>query len=318
VIDRFLVNSRHILALVGALIMGNAQAVTIIGYTGAANDRFSSGYATAPVPNTSGSFIGAGLDFSGVGWNPALTTQSFTMISDEYFVFASHYPPSSSISFFSPTLYAAHPGDPASAVVTYSVSGVTHRLNSPITGLPSDFSVGKLSTAISAAHGIGAYSILGYPTLGDYVGLPLLVYGHGGFGTSNSPRIGTNMLDGFIHYDLNGDTFDETYAYGFSASASPTGEARLEGGDSGSPSFTVINGELVLLGTHSAVGTLSGVDYSFDNFIPIYLSQFAPLSIEFSVVPEPSRAVLLMAGLLFVFTGRQTSARSRRARSPHR
>jgi hypothetical protein len=305
------------MTLLSVLTLSNAQAVTIIGYNATTHDRFSSGYATAPVPNASGSFIGAGLDFSGVGWNPALTTQSFTMISDEYFVFSSHYAPGSSISFFSPTLYAANPGNPASAIVTYSVSGVRHRLNSPITGRPSDFSVGKLSTAISAAHGIGAYPILQYPSTADYLGLPLVVYGHGGLSTSNSPRIGTNTLDGFIHYDLNNDTIDETFAFGFSASASPTGEARLQGGDSGSPSFTVFNGSLALLGTHSAIGTISGVDYSFDNFVPIYLSQMAPLGIEFSVVPEPSRALLLMFGLLVVLTGRQTSARSRRARSLH-
>ena len=100
--------------------------------------------------------------------------------------------------------------------------------------------------------------------------------------------------------------------------ASPTGEARLVGGDSGSPTFTFIGGSLALLGTHSAIGTIEGVDYSFDNFIPIYLSQMAPLGIEFSVVPEPSRAVLVMMGFLFAFTRRQTFAQCRRARSPHR
>ena len=301
------------MAVICALIVTQASAVTIIGYDPTLHDRFSSGYATAPVPNGDPSFIGAGLDLSGVGWDTALQTKSITMISDEYFVFSSHYAPGATVSFFSPTLYAGNPGDPASAIVTYSVSGTTHTLVSPITGLPGDFSIGKLSAPLNPAHGITAYSILDYPSTDDYIGLPLTVYGHGG---SGSTRLGTNTLESFFHYDLNGDLTPETFAYGFSASASPTGEARLEGGDSSSPTFVVIDGTLTLIGTHSAVGTVSGENYSFDNFIPIYLSQMSSLGIEFSTVPEPSRVLFLQVGLLWAITRRRTSARCRRARSP--
>ena len=38
------------------------------GYSDADNNRFASGYPNNPVPNTSPSFIGAGYDWSGVGW----------------------------------------------------------------------------------------------------------------------------------------------------------------------------------------------------------------------------------------------------------
>lgn len=279
---------------IAVLAHATAEAVTIVGYNAAAHDRFSSGYATAPVPNTSPSFIGGGYNLSGVGWNPSLPTQSFAMISDEYFVYASHYAPGSSISFFSPALYAADPGNPAAAIVSYAVSGTVHRMNSPITGAPSDFSIGKLSTALNPAHGLSWYPILDLSTLGDYVGLPLIVYGHGG---SGSTRLGTNNIDGFIHYDLDGNMVDDTFAYGYDFDAGPAGEAQLQGGDSGSPSFVPWHGYLAIVGTHSAIGTIDDVFYSFDNFIPIYLDQMTGAGIEFSIVPEPSRMTLLAAAL---------------------
>jgi hypothetical protein len=48
------------------------SAITITAYSDTVNDRFSSGFPLAPIANADGSFIGYGLDFSGVGWSTTI------------------------------------------------------------------------------------------------------------------------------------------------------------------------------------------------------------------------------------------------------
>ncbi len=281
----------------------SAHGLAIVGHTSAANDRFSTGFASAPVPNASPLFIGAAYDWSGVGWNPGYLTQNIAMISDEYFVFSTHAAPGATLSFFSPLLYAANPGDPASAIVTYGVSPVTWRMNHPDTGEPSDLSVGKLTSALDLAHGITSYAILDLGSLDNYIGLELLVYGHN-YGAS--PRIGTNNIDSFLDYDASGNLIADNFAYLYSSSPSPIGEALLQGNDSSGPTFVAHNGRLALTGTHWAVGDISGTTYSADNFIPGYLGQMS--GFEITSVPEPSRVLHIAIALLVVRARRRRKA----------
>jgi hypothetical protein len=286
------------------LTCASTQALTIVGYDAGTNNRFASGYPTAPVPNSSPSFIGAGMDWSGVGWDEGLSTRSVAMISDQSFVFASHYTPGSTIQFLSPTLLAANPGNPATAVVSYTVQSTT-RLVSPISGMPGDFSIGRLTTPLNAGHGIAAYPVLAFDSLTDYVGLQVLMYGHNDT-TTNSTIIGTNTISAFYHYDLHGgDGINDTFAAGYTFEPASPGDAQFEGGDSGSPTFAFYQGRLALAGTHSAIATISGTQWSFDNFIPVYLYQLQTLNVAFTTVPEPSRMLLMIAGL-FALLRRRT------------
>lgn len=286
------------------LICASAQALTVVGYDANTNNRFAGGYPTAPVPNGSTSFIGAGMDWSGVGWDAGLSTRSVTMISNQYFVFAAHYAPGTTIKFLSPTLLAANPGNPAAAIVSYTVQSTT-QLVSPISGMPGDFSIGKLSTPLNAGHGIATYPVLAFDSITDYVGLQVLMYGHNDT-TTNSTIIGTNTISAFYHYDLHGgDGINDTFAAGYTFEPASPGDSQFEGGDSGSPTFAFYQGRLALVGTHSAIATISGTQWSFDNFIPVYLDQLQALNVAFTTVPEPSRVLLMIAGL-FTLLRRRT------------
>lgn len=290
------------------LTCASAQALTVVGYNATENNRFASGYPTAPVPNSSGSFIGAGMDWSGVGWDAGLSTRSVTMISDQYFVFAAHYAPGSTIQFLSPTLLAANPGNPAAAVVSYTVQSRT-QLVSPISGMAGDFSIGRLTTPLNPAHGIAQYPILELDSLSAYIDLPVLMYGHNDL-TTNSTIIGTNTISSFFHYNLHGgDSLDDTFAAGYSFQPASPGDSQFEGGDSGSPTFAFYQGRLALVGTHSAIANISGTQWSFDNFIPVYLDQLSLLNVAFTTVPEPSRMVLLLLGMLSVMRRRSRGIR---------
>jgi hypothetical protein len=294
-------------SLVVMLTCASAQALTIVGYDANTNNRFASGYPTAPVPNSSLSFLGAGMDWSGVGWDAGLSTRSVTMISDQHFVFAAHYAPSTTIRFLSPTLLAANPGNPAAAIVSYTVQSTT-QLVSPISGMPGDFSIGKLTTPLNAGHGIATYPVLAFDSLTDYVGLQVLMYGHND-ATTNSTIIGTNTINSFFHYNLHGgDGINDTFAAGYTFEPASPGDSQFEGGDSGSPTFAFYQGRLALVGTHSAIANISGTQWSFDNFIPVYLDQLQALNVAFTTVPEPSRMLLMIVGGLWVLRRRRRAA----------
>jgi hypothetical protein len=297
----------RVISLALLLACASARALTIVGYDAGTHQRFTSGYPTAPVPNSSLSFIGAGMDWSGVGWDAGLSTRSVAMISDRHFVFASHYTPGGTIQFLSPTLLAANPGNPAAAVVSYAVESST-QLVSPITGRPGDLAVGRLSTPLNAAHGIARYPVLLLDSLADYLGQQVLMYGHDD-STTNSTLIGTNTISAFYHLDMHGgDGINDTFAAGYTFESASPGEAQFEGGDSGSPTFAFYQGRLALVGTHSAIGTINGAPWSFDNFIPVYLNQIQALNVAITTVPEPSKLLLWMLGTAWVACRRRRAA----------
>ena len=277
---------RYFLAiLIAFAITHSAHGLSIVNYNAAQFDRFASGFSSSPVPNTSSSFIGAGYDFSGVGWRSSQPLASVTMINDRYFIGAFHIMPSAgdTINFYSPSL---------GAIVTYTVDNYNWRAGavSTITGEPGDLSIGRLTTTINPVEHIASYPILNLKSFDPYVGLPLLVYGHGNGVATNSPRIGTNTLDDFFAVDLSGNHIADSVDYVYSSSAGPTGEASLQTFDSGSPTFASWFGQLAIVGTHSGTGAISGTNYAFDNFAAVYLDQILNAGITISQVPEPSKA----------------------------
>jgi len=280
-------------ALILLLTATTASALTIVGYDSATNDRFTSGYPLSPVPNSSVSFLGNGYDLSGVGWSAADSTRHFAMISDEYFVYANHHGPLGSLNFYSPTL---------GTVVNYGVSAA---YNFTFNSQTSDFAVGRLSSALDPAHGIASYPILDLPFTTDYLGLPALLYGNGPSG----PRLGANTADIVLPYNFSGGTGNDSFGIGYSYNSSLPGDSKFESGDSSSPSFTVWNGTLALLGTHSVVGTIGMTEYSVDNLIAVYLDQMTTQGIDFSSVPEPSRALFLLVGACALLRRRHRAPR---------
>ncbi|MFA7345627.1 MAG: PEP-CTERM sorting domain-containing protein [Terrimicrobiaceae bacterium] len=275
-----------------------ANALVINGENAPDNYRFSSGYPLTPVPNNSSSFVAAGFDLSGVGWGTD-AKRSYTMISDRYFVFATHYPPTDNdMYFFSPTNGRVHYSIDSAFSLT-----LEYPFASPGNHLMTDLSVGRLTTAINAADNITSYPILNLSPA-NYVGLNLLVYGwDAAVGTGVIGELGqgnlywdnntpANAADDILKTDTNFDNLNDTYVMTFTQGAG-AGEALLQGGDSGSPTFVPWNGSLALVGTHSAVNGST----SYDTFLPAYMQSLDNQGIPFNTVPEPSSCFLIFAGL---------------------
>ncbi|MEM7145861.1 MAG: PEP-CTERM sorting domain-containing protein [Verrucomicrobiota bacterium] len=295
---------RRWLAMFGLLLLSVSEsgAITIVNLNGAAHHRFDGGFPGAPVESTNGSFVGAGYDWSGVGWAATNSTKFFTMINDTQFVHARHS------SFSNGSI--VHFNSPTNGLVSYTV-GSAMDISNPLTGVIGDLRITSLATPLDPLDEIATYPILalgpaggGLPVgLSSYIGLSLLATGHNSVG--NNQRVGTNELDSFAFLDLyNGGVggMDGTLdTIGFITDQDPgvTGQTQAVSGDSGSPTFVPWDdGQLGLVGFHTSVGTTTeGLPATFDTFVPAYLDRLTAAGVDFEVIPEPSRAMLLLVGV---------------------
>lgn len=238
-------------AVLGWIGGGLGNAMTITGYSSAVNDRFSSGYPSAPVENTNPLFVGLGLDWDGVGWASSDGSKSFGFLSPAHYLVARHYAGAPSITTF---VNGALQTNAQSGVedIGYGVvfQGQT----------VGDLSVGTLATPVTSV-GMPRYGVLDLnatsttnsPTA--YNSLNVLLTGRGVNGLS-STRIGETSvasvgLSGNNQYFLTSRT-----------------DVQLEAGDSGSPAFsswTNPNGvqELALIGNNAAINDT----WNFINFL---------------------------------------------------
>jgi hypothetical protein len=272
-----------------------SSAIAQMFITGNPNERrYSRFYSGADK-----AFIGDGLDFSGVSTNGPWAT----MISPQYFITAYHWPATSSPSG---TLAFCEGNSMAGGTHTYHID-TSFGFSTTYEGQPSDVYVGRLTAPIPASDHIAYYPVLSLPNLSDYVGRPIYNYG-------NWNQVGRNVISSvapysegieknmgmFFNYDAPGVGPDETY---------------LINGDSGAPSFAVVDGRLALLGEHfSTYGTSGLVPYdlgppkasdgswwSVDGFLPAYIAQIdgvlPPDQQLATVVPEPGTALLLIVAM---------------------
>ena len=245
-----------------------AWALFINSYTGneAAYNRFASGYSSAPVNNTSTAFIGAGYDWSGVGWSAVNSNQSVAMLSPQHVLYAAHYTPSTTLRF------TAGAGTITSATVK-SYSGAL------VAG--QDLAVGTLSAPVSSTAGIATYALWfqGYNAT-PYVGKSLLVYGM-------SARIGKANVNSFwvnTGTDLSPDTTTvrkNLLMFTNTPATQGAGYCNFQVGDSGSPTFyTSPEGKLVLTGVHYAVSSTASGQASYASWDSMAAGLLPELNLE--------------------------------------
>lgn len=233
-----------------------ALSLDVTGYSATVNDRFTSGFPTAPVPNTSGSFVGSAYDWSGVGWSTTDGTKGFGFLSPRHYLVASHYSGATNVRLAT-----------GSGLVTVTQQSVTNTgYGLTLNGTP-DLSLGRLNASLAGTAAIARYGVLDlYATSSAdvpsaYANQPVLVYGRGTSGTT-SPRIASSSVFSasttLYESPNNGYMITKTTNY------------TLQVGDSGSPAFIAWanpNGgsELTIIGNNAAVDTPNG--NNLQNFI---------------------------------------------------
>ena len=218
-------------ALIATLLLAPhsiaGAALIVQGYNQDHHDRFH---------NDPG-FIGAAYDWSGVGRGSWWAT----MISDSYFLSATHAHPAnnSTVRFYE----------------TNDPSGVfeEHTVESGMAIAGSDLWLGKLESTVSSS--IAKFPILSAAGMASFTDLDLWLFGLSTMApTQANMRLGRNELDtvieDFSHPNL-GSASGDVFLYDFD---DPGGvgddEARVSSGDSGAPTFTIVNGQPVLVGIH--------------------------------------------------------------------
>jgi len=207
------------------------HALIVESYDPAVNDRFSSGYPAAPVPNNSPKFVGKGLDWSGVGWWKKDPRYSVTLLSSKNFAYPNHLAPL--------------PGD----VITFL--GRDGRLHDYHVAKLQAVEIGKRGDeTIDADTAVGTFAetvplgdqVTHYPVafsqkgVEPFIGKRILMYGH-------MARVGTNeIVEGIMIEGMASE-------FNFDTQGLTAGMGKTEVGDSGSPAFIVLGGRLALVGT---------------------------------------------------------------------
>jgi hypothetical protein len=307
------------------------------------HNRFLSGFGTLPVQNPN--VLGGGLDFSGVGWSTVTDAPPFNifnqpdlginvaMVTPRHFITADHYRPTvgSSVKFLGSD----------GVVRSYTVDSYIPLRYDPPGVNPSnrsDLIVGQLVETIQPTDNIKIYSVLRpgafqYPfgntpqeIIDFYRGKQMVVVGKNdtggpGFVDANGDgfndrggKIGVNIIDDLGVYNF-GTAVTNTVGVGFESPSSTPDAARIVGGDSGSPSFILYNGQLYALGSHSGADFNVNPQYNIDGFLPYYFDQINQLIAStgfqmtaFNPVPEPSTfAMIAAAGAGLYFLRRKRS-----------
>lgn len=280
-----------------------SAAISIDNFTAATNDRFAD----------NASFIGSGVDFSGVGRTSNATNRRWaTLIGPNIFLSATHWHPGTG-----DTVRFYPDNDPTSPFIERTVVSGT-QLNG------SDLWVGAFDYALPATIkqydfatiDLSAATFLTSAYYKDNVlmsGISPTTTGYGASGYTNQ-AVGQNQSEGFdddlSHGGATGNVIitvknqpgDSTYGYTYR-----TYEAQAASGDSGSPLFSTDTAEPTLLGIAWAIGT-TDIDPSplgtatRDITIYSYTGQHTAAIQTFydaNVVPEPSALMLLGIAALF-------------------
>jgi hypothetical protein len=317
------------LALLSLLLAGApaGRAGVIVDHTPNAfdprYDRFVSGYPTAPVPNTSTSFIGLPYDLSGIGWRDSAPIQSISLVSPRHFIGNFHvgYQVGEKLDFYDPV---------ANVVRRYTVQNI-RRMSTTIgtQTLPSDVALGTLTAdptgvttiPIPASDHVNFFAV----AAAAVVGAPMLNYGQNpAYGAGNLVHLGRNNITTIEPTTLTPNSppnppQDLTMAATYDYTPTNPGEFYLIGGDSGGPSFIPFNSTMIaLVGGHLGVSNPTTNpqpgDESVDSYLPFYISEINSFmaqdtdtthpngySLTVTAVPEPGSLVLIgMAATAFV------------------
>ncbi|MGF1449385.1 MAG: hypothetical protein ACFB20_08220 [Opitutales bacterium] len=243
-------------------IQGLQAQLEIVGYDPARHDRFYVG------PDRD--FLAEDLDLTGVGRINGSAGRWGTLLTPTTFVSADHFAPA-----VGTTLRFYHSNDPDGPFEERTVIGFQRIF---VDDQTSDVYLGQLDSPVSDA--IATYPIASFPSASAYQGAQVYVVGRSDTDSNQftNMRVGRGVIQGFLSIPIvNGagilTNFTDTYTY------NQTNAQNLLGGDaallvlfdSGGPSFVVIDGQLAIVGVHSAVNV--NLRLSFDTGLFLYLDE---------------------------------------------
>jgi hypothetical protein len=240
-------------------LLGTAGGLQLRSYSAPRHDRFT-GFPASPQWND-GAWFGS-RNYTGVGWrvgDPEMQRQ-FALVSPLHVVFATHYQPGvgSVIRFL----------NSAGATVDRTVT-----LQTPIRNdlnQDTDLTLLTLSAPLLAADQVTHFPYLNLTNEAAYVNAALVVFGW-------QAKAGGGRIAAFD--DMEGDGINRTrmLRFDYNKRFGQPDDARVEIGDSGSPSFAVIDGRPAVVGIHSSLEENINKYLCYDTFVPHYVEQLNTL-----------------------------------------
>jgi hypothetical protein len=257
-----------------AVVASSASGMEIRGYSAARHDRFID-FPTDPELNPTAWIQGA--NYSGVGWSVTNPQRQFALVSPQHFVMATHWgiSPGEEIRFRTPS------GD----LVTMTVDSTSVVMD----GLSStDLTLGRFTEPVPELSGITPFPYLNLPAEIDYRKATLQIFGF-------TARAARGVMAGFSTQNVSGDTRMHHFYYFTEGDNLHPDDGYFVVGDSGSPSFAMVNGMPALVGTHSAVGMAGTARVNFDTTVRHYITELdSMMSADgYSMVPATTGPVLL-------------------------
>jgi hypothetical protein len=206
-------------------------------YSAASHDRFI-GFPATPTHNPN--FIYTGSRYTGLGWIKEESGKQVALVSPRHVVFAKHYGlgVGTTIRFLT-----------MSNVIKESIISNVQVVADP-DGSDSDVILATLQTPLLAADGISFFSYYNPNSLESYQGQSIVVFGF-------AAKAGSGTMDSvLIDVDASAAGLGTitVMLFKYLVSSGSNNDAYLVVGDSGSPTFTEVNSQAALVGTHSAVG----------------------------------------------------------------
>jgi len=256
------------------------SAITITAYSDSVNDRFSSGFPLAPIANGDLSFIGNGLDFSGVGWSTTIpggilnnSYKGLGMLSPIHFLTAQHFEyPQVANQDTRGIRIRQQDGTISTANGVGSINNLALGWRVDNSGnVDYDLAVGTLNETVATPNTFSRLAVLDlYDSSSDdsnsnaqakYNGLSVLLYGRGG-SANQSPRLAQTTV--FNIFDNGGDTDQRALQIS-------QNDAAFVVGDSASPVLNTWENpegtnELTVLGVNSIFGNIGSTTYNFSSF----------------------------------------------------
>lgn len=205
--------------------------------------------------------------FLGIGWpsHPTDWTRQMALVSPRHFVYATHYPLGEDWQI----AFLGNDGQQR----TFGIQSQVPILNPQ--GQQTDLMLCTLTAEVPSNLGIHPFPVLNLPTEADYAGKQMLVCG-------SFVRTATMPLGGFTTLtDQPG--FDSTRFIHFDYDTKGGGpdDCLYEGGDSGAPSFVMVDGKPAI------VGTASGYDFLPDQITRNYMASIPTYLSELDALMEP-------------------------------
>lgn len=259
-------NHSLLLPLLAALTLP-AAALHIRTHDPAIHNRFT-GFPGAPVMNPT--FLYDATKFTGMGWFASEAHKYCSLVSPRHFVWATHH--------------HLAPGE----LIRYidSNGAFFQRVVASKTAIPSDASgdsdlmIATLSTPVP--NSVKAFRYLNLPNESDYLLINLMVFGFNSAGTG--PQAGQGTISSFITADVDGANsqgITKLYRFDYNMETGAADDCHLLLGDSGTSSFSSVNGVPALVGSHSLADENGNIIENYDTFIPHYVAkldvQMAPL-----------------------------------------